>query len=94
MTLSVEKMLLHTIMPKESLKCMGAPPLFQSFLKRGTNFKTLFASLKQFLSLKSSSPLRREAKKKGNTVKTLKIGTPRLTTVVVLNIKHYDFSMQ
>ena len=28
------------------------------------------------------------------TVKTLKIGTPRLTTVVVLNIKQYDFTMQ
>ena len=28
------------------------------------------------------------------TVKILKIGTPGLTTVVVLNIKHYDFSMQ
>ena len=28
------------------------------------------------------------------TVKTLKIGTPRLTTVAVLNIKQYDFTMQ
>ena len=28
------------------------------------------------------------------TVKTLKIGTPRLTTIVVLNIKQFDFTMQ
>ena len=28
------------------------------------------------------------------TVKTLKIGTPRLTTVVVVNIKQFDFTMQ
>ena len=27
------------------------------------------------------------------TVKTLKIGTPRLTTVAVLNIKQYDFTV-
>ena len=31
---------------------------------------------------------------RGNTVKTLKIGTPRLTTLVVLNIKQFDFIMQ
>ena len=29
-----------------------------------------------------------------STVKTLKIGTPRLTTVVVFNIKQFDFTMQ
>ena len=29
-----------------------------------------------------------------NTVKTLNIGTPRLTTVVVLNIKQFDLTMQ
>ena len=29
-----------------------------------------------------------------STVKTLKIGTPRLTTVAVLNIKQYDFTIQ
>ena len=28
------------------------------------------------------------------TVKTLKIGTPRPTTVAILNIKQYDFTMQ
>ena len=28
------------------------------------------------------------------TVKTLKIGTPSLTTVVVVNIKQFDFTMQ
>ena len=28
------------------------------------------------------------------TVKTLNIGTPRLTTVVVLNIKQFDFTTQ
>ena len=28
------------------------------------------------------------------TVKTLKIGTPRLTIVAVFNIKQYDFTMQ
>ena len=28
------------------------------------------------------------------TVKTLNIGTPRLTTVVVLNIKQFNFTMQ
>ena len=28
-----------------------------------------------------------------NTIKTLKIGTPRLTTIVVLNIKQFDFTM-
>ena len=28
------------------------------------------------------------------TVKTLKIGTPRLTTVVVLNIKQFNSTMQ
>ena len=27
------------------------------------------------------------------TVKTLNIGTPRLTTVVVLNIKQFNFTM-
>ena len=29
-----------------------------------------------------------------NTVKTLNIGTPRLTTVVVLNIKQFNFTMK
>ena len=29
-----------------------------------------------------------------DTVKTLNIGTPRLTTVVVLNIKQFNFTMQ
>ena len=29
-----------------------------------------------------------------NTVKTLNIGTPRLTTIVVLNIKQFNFTMQ
>ena len=29
-----------------------------------------------------------------HTVKTLKIGTARLTTVVVLHIKQFDFTMQ
>ena len=29
-----------------------------------------------------------------STVKTLNIGTPRLTTVVVLNIKQFNFTMQ
>ena len=29
-----------------------------------------------------------------NTVKTLNIGTPRLTTVVFLNIKQFNFTMQ
>ena len=28
------------------------------------------------------------------TVKTLNIGTPRLTTVVVLNMKQFNFTMQ
>ena len=28
------------------------------------------------------------------TVKTLKIGTPRLTTIFVVNIKQFDFTMQ
>ena len=28
------------------------------------------------------------------TVKTLKIGTPRLTAIIVLNIKQFDFIMQ
>ena len=28
------------------------------------------------------------------TVKTLNIGTPRLTTIVVLNIKQFNFTMQ
>ena len=28
------------------------------------------------------------------TVQTLNIGTPRLTTVVVLNIKQFNFTMQ
>ena len=28
------------------------------------------------------------------TVKTLKIGSPRLTTVVIFNIKQFDFTMQ
>ena len=28
------------------------------------------------------------------TVKTLKIGTPRLTIVVVVNIKQFEFTMQ
>ena len=28
------------------------------------------------------------------TVKTLNIGTPRLTTVVVLNIKQFNFTMK
>ena len=32
--------------------------------------------------------------KADNTIKTLKIGTPRLTAVVVLNIKQFDFTMQ
>ena len=29
-----------------------------------------------------------------NTVKTLNIGTPRLTIIVVLNIKQFNFTMQ
>ena len=29
-----------------------------------------------------------------NTIKTLKIGTPRLTTIVVINIKQFNFTMQ
>ena len=28
------------------------------------------------------------------TLKTLKIGTPRLTTVAIFNLKQYDFTMQ
>ena len=32
--------------------------------------------------------------RKFSTVKTLNIGTPRLTTVVVLNIKQFNFTMQ
>ena len=28
------------------------------------------------------------------TIKTLKIGTPRLTNVAVLHMKQYDFTMQ
>ena len=31
---------------------------------------------------------------KTSTVKTLNIGTPRLTTVFVLNIKQFNFTMQ
>ena len=36
----------------------------------------------------------KDERNKSVTVKTLKIGTPRLTTVVVLNIKQFDFTMQ
>ena len=49
-----------------------------------------FAPIETVLSFKSLAPLKRG----GSIVKTLNIGTPRLATVVVLNIEQFNFTMQ
>ena len=59
-------------------------PKVNGYIFRESNSTFLFLPAipyDQILSLKS-------------TVKTLKIGTPRLTTVFVVNIKQFDFTMQ
>ena len=57
-----------------------------------------FPDLIKIMSKKKKKKRKKSERRKGcndnNTVKTLNIGTPRPATVVVLNIKQFNFTMK